>query len=1200
MVKKRFSISHFNLKQTRAIFVLFFLFFASPGTKSTSAKIPGPGLKSPSYNEKQVIILKADDINFSYQCKRFIKYIEDKKIKASLGVVAKLLNDEPFCKWLISLSKKSNFEIWNHGLFHACNDQGISEFTGSPYEDQLIYLQESQKIFKNKLGVTCNTFGAPCNFIDENMSRALAEIQEIKMWYFGKTEGEKICLEHRGRIEFTVGYPNYDLFMKNYYQEQWDQCDYLVFQLHPLFWRDENWVEFEKIMDFLLQKGVVFMNPSEYYRQVTETIRVTNTDSSGPGSLRAAIDQANHTDRQGSIILLPAGTYYLNGIYGEDQNAGGDLDIAANIAIEGAGADSTIIDGNNNDRVFHIHEGKVSISGVTICHGRANRGGGLRVEEGIFIISDCIITENTVVDDEKEEAGGGGIYVRDAKVTITRCKITNNSGDSARGAKGGGVLVNHVNISSPVDIRNNLIQGNTANTNASGPGWGGGVFLLTGSSENEVMILNNTFRDNIAGKYARGEGGGLCLQEVGKASLERNRFIENIASEKGKGSGGGIFSQGKVNVSMTNNLLANNRATSAGGGIYLSGDSLAGQSKPIVCTMVNNTLVDNNRGNGAEGIYVGDYVTLDLVNNLVAGHSIGIYNSAAAGTGTITADTNLFYNNSDPVKGTNALVRDPLLTPGFKPMKNSPAVDTGKTTAGVTRDLEDTRRPLGKGCDMGCYEYLSDPEPIISMDRTLFYFGSSGSHVTAGQVLKISNTGTGPLNWTAKPNEVWVRVSPASGSGQGTAVINVDPTGLSPGTHTGTLSIIDAYAPNSPQIVKVNLTVCKPGSSGAPVGQFVTPGDGAAGVAGSIPLTGWALDDIQVSKLEIFLEQEKNLVFIGNAVFIEDIRPGVEQAYPAYPYNYKAGWDYMLLTNLLPNRGTGTFTLHAVATDKEGNRITLGTKTITCDNANAVKPFGSIDTPAQGGATSTFNFLNWGWVLTPPPNSIPRDGSTIDVMVDGVIIGHPHYNKPRDDIAALFPGCANSKRASGYFYLDTTLYRDGIHTIQWLVTDSAGNTEGIGSRYFLVQNDTASDHQYNPVNFSQKKSTPKILKSEDLKALPLDFHQPVWIKKGCRRNVKPEPIYPDDKGNIDIEIRELESVEIRFPGESSGIMGYLLTGSQPRPLPIGSTLDTQTGTFYWQAGPGFIGLHRLIFVLKGQKGEMKLKKINIKVLTKFF
>jgi hypothetical protein len=616
--------------------------------------------------------------------------------------------------------------------------------------------------------------------------------------------------------------------------------------------------------------------------------------------------------------------------------------------------------------------------------------------------------------------------------------------------------------------------------------------------------------------------------------------------------------------------------------------------------MVHNTLGDNNQGNGGEGIYLGDYVTLDLANNLVAGHSQGIYNSDATGGSTITADTNLFYNKSDPVVGTNALVRDPLLTPEFKLMENSPALDAGKNIPGVTRDLEDSRRPQGKGYDMGCYECLSKPEPVISLDRTHFFFVSSGSYVTGGQLLRISNTGIGLLSWSAESGDSWIQVGPSGGSGPKTVAINVDPTGLSLGSHTGTLSIIDANALNSPQIVNINLTVCKPGLTSAPFGHFAAPGDGTTGVTGSIPVTGWALDDIQVNKLEIYLEQGKELVFIGNAVFIEGARPDVEQAYPDYPNNYKAGWGYMMLTNFLPNQGNGTFTLHAIATDKEENRVTLGTKTITCDNANAVKPFGSIDTPAQGGTASSFNFLNWGWALTPQPNSIPRDGSTINVMVDGVIIGHPHYNNPRDDIAALFPDYANSDRASGYFYLDTTSYRDGIHTIQWLVTDSAGNTDGIGSRYFLIQNDTGSYYQHNTTNPNQKKLNPKTIKSEDLKALPMDCHNPVWIKKGYQKNVKPHKIYPDDKGIINIETRELESVKIQFSSESSEVMGYMIIGSQLRPLPIGSTLDSQTGTFYWQAGPGFVGLYRLIFVLKEQNGEMRRKDINVKVLMKSF
>ena len=36
--------------------------------------------------------------------------------------------------------------------------------------------------------------------------------------------------------------------------------------------------------------------------------------------------------------------------------------------------------------------------------------------------------------------------------------------------------------------------------------------------------------------------------------------------------------------------------------------------------------------------------------------------------------------------------------------------------------------------------------------------------------------------------------------------------------------------------------------------------------------------------------------------------------------------------------------------------------------------------------------------------------------------------------------------------LDTTTLSNGLHTIAWVVTDSAGQTSGIGSRFFRVQN----------------------------------------------------------------------------------------------------------------------------------------------------
>ena len=116
---------------------------------------------------------------------------------------------------------------------------------------------------------------------------------------------------------------------------------------------------------------------------------------------------------------------------------------------------------------------------------------------------------------------------------------------------------------------------------------------------------------------------------------------------------------------------------------------------------------------------------------------------------------------------------------------------------------------------------------------------------------------------------------------------------------------------------------------------------------------------------------------IGTAIIVEDARPDVENAYPSKPLNYRAGWGYSLLTNLLPNQGNGEFTLYAFAVDKENNKSPLGQKTITGDNAGSVLPFGTIDTPGQGAAISGNLYYNFGWALTPQPHAIPFDGSTI-------------------------------------------------------------------------------------------------------------------------------------------------------------------------------------------------------------------------------
>ena len=155
----------------------------------------------------------------------------------------------------------------------------------------------------------------------------------------------------------------------------------------------------------------------------------------------------------------------------------------------------------------------------------------------------------------------------------------------------------------------------------------------------------------------------------------------------------------------------------------------------------------------------------------------------------------------------------------------------------------------------------------------------------------------------------------------------------------------------------------------------------------------------------------------------------------------------MVLTNMLPNSGNGTFTLYAVARSREGESRVIGSRTITAANLASTLPFGTIDTPTQGQTVSGV-VTNFGWALTPNPKHIPDDGSTIAVYIDGAFVGRPSYGHYRPDIAGLFPGYLNANGAVGFFQFDSRGLSNGLHTISWHVTDSGGATSGMGSRFF--------------------------------------------------------------------------------------------------------------------------------------------------------
>ncbi len=436
-----------------------------------------------------------------------------------------------------------------------------------------------------------------------------------------------------------------------------------------------------------------------------------------------------------------------------------------------------------------------------------------------------------------------------------------------------------------------------------------------------------------------------------------------------------------------------------------------------------------------------------------------------------------------PAPGANGTISpsSPLLVPSgqTRAFTLAPAagyrVGTVTGCPGTLTGLVFTTSPAVSNCILVATFVPVPTAPVLTLDKTSLRFGAVTNGTaflwqTAAQAVRLTQTGTGTVTWTATSNQPWLQVSPASGTGPANLSVSVVSVGGLPvsSTLTGAITLTLAGASNTAGPITVSLNLASNATSAGPFGFVDTPLDNTTGVTGAIPVTGWALDDVEVTRVMIcraafgaeVAPVDPNCggaaqIFVGFAVFIDGARTDVAGLYPTYPLFTRAGWGFMVLTNMLPNQGNGTYVFYLHAQDRDGHTMLLGTRTLTCANASATKPFGAIDTPTQGGPASGAGFINFGWALTPQPKIIPIDGSTMTVMVDGVALGPVDYNHERPDIEMLFPGFQNTAGANGavgFRVIDTTTLTNGLHTISWTVTDSLGVTEGIGSRFFTVTN----------------------------------------------------------------------------------------------------------------------------------------------------
>ena len=101
--------------------------------------------------------------------------------------------------------------------------------------------------------------------------------------------------------------------------------------------------------------------------------------------------------------------------------------------------------------------------------------------------------------------------------------------------------------------------------------------------------------------------------------------------------------------------------------------------------------------------------------------------------------------------------------------------------------------------------------PIISLSAGTVNFVTSVGSTPPLQLISISNTGGGILNWTAAISSItggnWLTLSPTSSTANSNLQLNVNSASLQPGTYSATVMISAQSAINSPQALTVNLTV---------------------------------------------------------------------------------------------------------------------------------------------------------------------------------------------------------------------------------------------------------------------------------------------------------------------------------------------------------------------------------------------------------
>ena len=224
-------------------------------------------------------------------------------------------------------------------------------------------------------------------------------------------------------------------------------------------------------------------------RWLPSTFTVLNNLDSGGGSLRGEIAIA----ASGDTIVFD------NSLAGQTiKLTSGELAITKSLTIDGLGADTLTISGNNAGRVFDISGSTttVLIEDLTVANGFVNSttvngplgaaalGGGILDNQATLALANVTLSNCQATN---FVGGGGGVAsVSGATLSVDSCTFTDNTAAGTSVNSPGGAILSDAN--STLTVQNSTFSGNHAIDGGAIGVWGGSQSSITTSTFDLSLI----------------------------------------------------------------------------------------------------------------------------------------------------------------------------------------------------------------------------------------------------------------------------------------------------------------------------------------------------------------------------------------------------------------------------------------------------------------------------------------------------------------------------------------------------------------------------------------------------------------------------------------------------------------------------------------------------------------------------------------